>query len=383
MEPKTKRWLAGCAGGCGVLVLLLVGSCAGFTAWLRAPGELLEPRQLLDPEAVAYVETRLDLDNPGTEALVLAAVELLESQRPPVRFPLADLFFSWNLARQERELRRAFPARLVWTAYPGEAPGITESLASLSIQRAGHQLLLADWLFELGVGRAGADAYLDHGGERVLVMREHRAGESELDADVVAPREPPREPARAYYLFLRGDGAFFGTGERVVRHAIDLLERPEVRAGWVPSRLGELLAELPEDRQLRGAALNPQGELLAWLEPILDDAPNRDEASAPIDRDAWRDAISRVEAATVAGGFEPSGDAVLEIELLAAPHDRARLLEVVEETIAAAAEGAAVARETRQTGRGVAVKLRLRDVPTAVRRELEERRPRVGAGSPR
>jgi hypothetical protein len=74
---------------------------------------------------------------------------------------------------------------------------------------------------------------------------------------------------------------------------------------------------------------------------------------------------------------------VLEIELLAAPQDRPRLLEVVEETLAAAARDGELARETRETARGVAMKLRLRDVPAVVRRELEERRPKPGAGSPR
>ncbi|HUP22754.1 MAG TPA: hypothetical protein VNB06_07415 [Thermoanaerobaculia bacterium] len=393
MEPRTKRALIGCAGGCGALVLLLVGSCVGVTAWLRAPGELLEPQRLLDPEAVGYMETRLELDNPGTEALVAAAVQLMESQRPPVDFPLARLFFRWNVARQERDLRRAFPARLVWTAYPAVTPGDTESVASLSIQRAGHQLVLADWLFEWGLGRAGKDTYLDYAGERVMVIRQgpkgrdnpeghQESGEAEAP-QLQTPVEPgegdqqlPTDRGRSYYLFLRGDGAFFATGERVVRRAIDLLARPDVREGWVPSRLGALLAELPEDRQLRGAMLNDAGELLSLLGPILDAG---EEGGAALDRDAWRDALSRVEAATFAGGFEPTGDAVLEVELLAAPEDRALLLEVVDETIAAAREELDLDRETRETQRGVAILLRLRDVPLVVREMLERRGVRLNA----
>jgi hypothetical protein len=235
----------------------------------------------------------------------------------------------------------------------------------------------------------------------VLVMREGRGDDgddtggdptnldpTDLDPtdEVVAPIQAPREPgeggaitlgeaARAYYLYLRREGVFFGTGERAVRHSIDLLERPEVRAGWVSSRLGELLAELPEDRQLRGAILNVNGELQQLLEPILADAADGEgEALSEIDRDAWRDAVARVEAATLAGGFEPSGDAVLELELLAALEDRAGLIEVLEETLAATAEDVELDRELRETDRGVAVTLRLRDVPGLVRRELEERR---------
>jgi hypothetical protein len=396
MEAKTKRWLMGCGGGCGALVLLAVGSCAGFTAWLRAPGELLEPRQLLDPEAVGYAETRLELDNPGTEALVLAAVELLEAQRPPVDFPLADFFFRWNVARQERDLRRMFPARVAWTAYPSEAPGSVESVASFSIQRAGHQLVLADWLFEWGLGRAGEEAYLDHAGERVLVMHDAARPEEPDEADATVsdsaielagePGEgeaawetPPERIPRAHFLFLRGDGAFFGTGERAVRRAIDLLERPQVRAGWVQSRLGDLLATLPEDRQLRGAVLNERGELLSILEPILG---NPSEAAAgqleSRDRDEWRAALAEVEAAIFSGGFEPDGAAVFELELLAAPEHRARLSAVIAETLAAADEELELERETVDTARGVRVRVRLADVPRVVREALAERLPAPG-----
>ena len=47
MEAKNKRILFGCLGGCGLLLLLVVGSCVGFTVWLNAPGEVLEPQVLL------------------------------------------------------------------------------------------------------------------------------------------------------------------------------------------------------------------------------------------------------------------------------------------------------------------------------------------------
>jgi hypothetical protein len=384
MEPRTKRTLLGCAAGCGVATLLLVGSCVGFTVWLRAPGKLLEPKVLLDPEAVGYLETRLELDNPGTEALVSAVVELMKSQQPPTDMPLMQLLFRWNVARQERDLRRAFPARLVWTVYPTE-PGLTESIGSISIQRAGHQLLLADWLMELGLGRAPEEVVLDYGGERVLVMRESSGADVEAGSSIDEPGEPGEAaapagegPERAYYLFLRGEGAFFATGERAVRRAIDLLEKPALREGWGPSRLGTLLAELPEDRQLRGALLNPNGELLSLLEPILDDPEGLGEG-APVDGDAWRRALSRVDALSVSGGFETSGDIVLELELQAIPGARAELLQALRDTLAALAEEHTLDWESRETGRGVAASLRLRDVPRQVREAVEEREGRIFA----
>lgn len=392
MEPRTKRFWIGCATGCLVPVLLLVGSCISFSVWLRAPGKLLEPQVLLDPEAVGYFEARLELDNPGTERFVVAMVELLRSQQPSGQ-PWVQLLYRWNVSRQERDLRRMFPARFGWTVYPGLEPGQTESIGSLSIQRAGHQLLLADWLMEWGLGRAPEEAVLDYAGERVLVMRDDgdgsddAAGPGGLDEQVelAEPSEPGEgaapwsgdDPRSTFYLFLRGDGAFFATGERAVRRAIDRLGHPEAREERDPSTLGRLVAELPKDRQLRGALLNPNGELLSLLEPILDQPSEGagDPPTDPIDRDAWRRALSRVEVASVSGGFEASGDVVLDLDLQTAPEGRAELLQALRDTllVLSSDQNVELEWESRETERGVAASLRLRDVPSQVRRAWEER----------
>jgi hypothetical protein len=391
MEPRTKRVWIGCAAGCLVPALLLVGSCISFTVWLRAPGKLLEPQVLLDPEAVGYFEARLELDNPGTERFVVAMVELLQSQEPSDQ-PFVQLLYRWNVSRQERDLRRMFPARLGWTVYPGLEPGQTESIGSLSIQRAGHQLLLADWLMEWGLGRAPAEAVLDYAGERVLVMREDRDGSGDRDGDgldeqaeLAEPSEPGEgaapwpgdEPRSTFYLFLRGDGAFFATGERAVRRAIDRLGHQGAREERDPSPLGNLVAELPKDRQFRGALLNPNGELLSLLEPILDHPPGgADDAPLEgIDRDAWRRALSRVEVASVSGGFEASGDVVLDLDLETAPEARAELLQALRDTLLRLStdQNVELEWESRETEHGVATSMRLRDVPSQVRRAWEGR----------
>ena len=395
MEPRTKRTWIGCATGCLVPVLLLVGSCISFSVWLRAPGKLLEPQVLLDPEAVGFFEARLELDNPGTERFVVAMVELLQSQQPSDQ-PFVQMLYRWNVSRQERDLRKMFPARFGWTVYPGLEPGQTESIGSLSIQRAGHQLLLADWLMEWGLARAPEDVVLDYAGERVLVMREDGDGSGdgagpggidgfEEPAELVEPGEPgegaapwPRDdPRSTLYLFLRSDGAFLATGERAVRRAIDRLGLHDAPRERDPSTLGRLVAQLPTDRQFRGALLNPSGELLSLLEPILDDSRGAggDAPSEEIDRDAWRRALSRVEVASVSGGFEASGDVVLDLDLQTAPEARAELLQALRDTllVLASDENVELEWESRETERGVATSMRLRDVPTQVRRAWEER----------
>jgi hypothetical protein len=136
------------------------------------------------------------------------------------------------------------------------------------------------------------------------------------------------------------------------------------------------VAELPKDRQLRGALLNPNGELLSLLEPILDQpSEGAEPPTDPIDRDAWRRALSRVEVASVSGGFEASGDVVLDLDLQTAPEGRAELLQALRDTllVLSSDQNVELEWESRETERGVAASLRLRDVPSQVRRAWEER----------
>ena len=60
MATKGKRVLLGCGLGCGLLLLMGVGSCIGFTAWLNRPGELIEPTHLMAAGTTGYMEWTLD-----------------------------------------------------------------------------------------------------------------------------------------------------------------------------------------------------------------------------------------------------------------------------------------------------------------------------------
>ena len=43
MASRGKRILIGIGVGCLAIVLLIVGSCAGFIIWINRSGELIEP----------------------------------------------------------------------------------------------------------------------------------------------------------------------------------------------------------------------------------------------------------------------------------------------------------------------------------------------------
>src|ERR1041384_7431202 len=98
-RSRGKTTLLGCGLGCGGAIVLLVGGCFAFQAWLKSPGELLEPTAMLDPRATTYVPARLDLADAPTrqfvEQMFAAANRRSEQLRRPHN-PVMDFFVSWN-----------------------------------------------------------------------------------------------------------------------------------------------------------------------------------------------------------------------------------------------------------------------------------------------
>ena len=58
-RSRASKTLLGCGLGCGGAIVILVGGCFAFQAWLKSPGELLETTALLDPWATTHVAVRL------------------------------------------------------------------------------------------------------------------------------------------------------------------------------------------------------------------------------------------------------------------------------------------------------------------------------------
>ena len=77
MEPRKKKVLIGCLGGCGLVVLASIGSCVCFFVWLNSPDEVLEePQRPLVDDTSAYLQWTLRLDDPGTLDFVHPLIDI-------------------------------------------------------------------------------------------------------------------------------------------------------------------------------------------------------------------------------------------------------------------------------------------------------------------
>ena len=335
MDPKTRKVLTGCAVGCGVPAILLITTCVGFNVWLRMPGELLEPKQLIDERAGGYAEWRLELENPATELFFEALVEAASSQQSISDSPLIEFLNSWNQRRQARSLRRLFPANASWVLYEGQAGEPPAHLFSISVQRMGHQLQIADWISSFAMGRAGAEVE-SYRGEKIVTLGE---GSSDDPAD------------QKLFAFLSPEGVFVSTEPSGARRAVDRLRDPPAEDGG--RELPRSFAQLDEHWQLRAVLINRDDALVEVIDTL-----RQQPSSAEL-----RGALEQVEIASLGGGVLQSGDAEIELELLGAvlpvPVIRAEVDEWVQRL---RDRDVPVTATTERTDRGALVRLRVEDV---------------------
>jgi len=177
-RSRTSKTLLGCGLGCGGALVLLVGGCFAFQAWLKRPGELLEPTAMLDPRATTYVACRLDLAEAPTRELV---EQMLAAARRPgdrlrrtMKSPLVDFFVSWNENRQRRDLTRLFPINAAWVVWPGERDAKSVGAVAVSARGMSHQVIFMDWVLSLVAGRAKGMPTRIVAGERVYEIPSER-----------------------------------------------------------------------------------------------------------------------------------------------------------------------------------------------------------------
>ena len=395
MASRAKKVALGCGLGCVGLVIVGVSSCIGFQVWLNTPGELLEANVLLDPEAVGWAEARLDLEDEGTEAL---ASTLLELARPPEGMfetsPFLAVLTEINSRRQQRQMRRLFPATAVWSLYPGEPGGREPILLSASVPRMAHTLALIDWGIGLVARRQPELVTELYRGERILVIDEPAAeaeitveagglrieterdlgdaerdlgdGERDLgDGDVEADwaRLDPDEPFTAH-IFLRDVGVFFATSVEVAHRAIDGLEGGPAQASGSP--LERLVAGLPE-APIRAALLNDDaGRLARVLGRLLPDVVLDDDT---------REVLDRARSATLVGRFGAEGELELTLTLAGVASDDSTLsvLEAAAARMLDSEDDLGGTATVEPAAQGVVVSISLL-LAEAAERAIEERR---------
>lgn len=293
-RTRAKKTLLGCGLGCGGAIVLLVGGCFAFQAWLKSPGELLEPTAMLDPRATTYVAARLDLADAPTREFVERMLDAANRRGEQLSRPhnaLMDFFVSWNRTRQRRDLARMFPMTAAWVVWPGEREAESVRAISISARGMSHQLIFADWILGLVSGHVKSWPTRIIGGERVY--------------QIPAIRGEP------LWAFLDPAGVILCFDLDSVAPAAERLRQR--RAGNAASRaataLEQRLAGVPADLPLRGAVVEQHGEiaqLLSWLAPRADPGE-------------WKQSWEPIESATVAGRFTNAAGIALTLELAVNP----------------------------------------------------------------
>ena len=339
-KTRAQKTLLGCGLGCGGAIVLLVGGCLAFQAWLKSPGEVLEATAMLDPRATTYVSARLDLADAPTrvfvEGMFAAANRRSEQIRRPHN-PLMDFFVSWNQTRQRRDLARLFPITAAWVVWPGEHDSESVGAVSVSARGMGHQLIFADWILGLLAGHVKKWPARIIAGERVY--------------------ELPVERGDRIYAFLDPAGVILCFDLASVAPAAERLRqrRAAAAAPRPATALEQRLAGVPADLPLRGVVIDRHGEiaqLLSWL------APDADASE-------WKQSWEPIESATVAGRFIGGAGVALTLDLAVDPTADGRRRELLLADLQRyfGEHWSAGKATVRPTGQGVGVDLVADELP--------------------
>ena len=283
MASRGKRILIGLGVGCLAIVLLVVGSCAGFIIWINRPGELLEPDLLVGNDTTGYVAWTLRLEDPGTREFVQGLLDSLQRVSERDRIGIHPVLDSWlsrlQHRRNERNIRKMFPLAAAWTLRPGREPGSDLHLFSLSLVQAGNQMVFMDWVLGFFMARAPDVEVIRHGREKIY--RFQVQGDSRVA------------------FFIRGNDLFFTSDTETAKLAVDRLAPSRV-AEASTSDLSQLLRDVPPDVPLRGAISNRGGELKRVWGRVAGAAPSSD---------IWRE----IRGATFSGGLLDAATFKLEL----------------------------------------------------------------------
>jgi hypothetical protein len=253
------RFLIGCLGVVGAIVVVLIVAGIMFTRWIRTPGPLLEGARLLDERTAVYVEARLRSDDSGARAVLRA---ILTAQRRPelpegANVPGPARWIIGSLPRREvtdQEVARALPIELV-VSRAETAPGHAgPALITASLPRIGNGMRFVDWL--LSRTRSSDQKLSRHAYGRETLFQ---------------VGNPERQEAGTVWAAIVGADVLVSRDEATLKAGIDRLETTTAAAA--PTTLAAPFRERPADEFLFMGARAGFGEALAeileWPSPAL------------------------------------------------------------------------------------------------------------------
>ena len=281
MTSSGKKILLGVLAVFGALVILVVIVVVSFVVWISSPGELIDPERLVSADATGYAEWTLRAEDPGTEGFLTLLADAAQGFSREVDSPIPGFSGSWS----DGNVTDVLPAVVAWTLHPAEAPG-AEGLhvLSLSAERLGNQIVLADWIAGFAVSRS---------------RDPNVSAERYNDETIYRLRQPDRNIDLT--LFVRRGAIFVASNPGAARRTVDLLTGSVAAPaddGAVTrsaTELDDLFARTSPDDALRAAVTNDAGELARLWEMV---------SSEPVAMpEAWR----AIDGASLSGGLQADG----------------------------------------------------------------------------
>ena len=269
-EPgKKKGWstgakvLLGCGIGCGVLVLIVIGSCGGFYWWVFQQTEIPESESLVGPDATAMAIVRLDPGNQGMLQLVESfskkANERKYEDMPP---QMRKIFRSFDRGGSVEDFQKLLPLQMVWTAsYAGPveaAPDEGEAREEMGVLKGkdhhvlvistkfGHFLKLISWIISRAEKSESGPAIIKHRGESIIT-------------------DEKRQGAGGAHFAIVDNSFVIGGDLDAVKEKIDRLKDREAFFEG-SGLLREMFEKLSSDKMIRGIITNDHGEVQRFLE---------------------------------------------------------------------------------------------------------------------
>ncbi|HZE88815.1 MAG TPA: hypothetical protein VE404_04660 [Verrucomicrobiae bacterium] len=256
---RGQKFLFGCLGCFGGIVVLVVVVLSLFVHWVKTPGIPLEGSRLYDAATAVYAEVHLRSEDPGAREFV--RVFLNAARNPPIpdnaKVPVPMTMILGNLPRREAtdaELDKILPLVLVMRRQAGPGGEAAAPMLGLSLSPAGNSLRILHAMFNFIAWR----------GKKI--EKEVRG-----DQDIFRVNAESRGQEVPVWVSFVGTDALLARDGDAVRAGVDTLAAAPAGA---PSPLAALRPEqacifLVAKPGYAGAALDTIAELLPGVADTL------------------------------------------------------------------------------------------------------------------
>ncbi|MBI3450498.1 MAG: hypothetical protein HY049_16500 [Acidobacteria bacterium] len=179
---RGQKFLFGCLGCSGALVVLVVVAFSLFVHWVKTPGVPLAGPRLYDTATAVYAEVHLRSEDPGAREFVRVFLNAARSSQIPesAKVPVPMTMILGNIPRREAtdaEIDKLLPAVLVMRRQEGPGGEAAPPMLGLSLSPAGNSLRILHAMFSFIAWRGKKIEKELHGDQDIFRVNAESRGE--------------------------------------------------------------------------------------------------------------------------------------------------------------------------------------------------------------